>query len=49
MPVVARVSQDSIHLDVLALDPDEVDAVADSLAWAIERLTAEAPGDPSAG
>ena len=30
IPVVARVSQDSIHLDVLALDPDEVDAVADS-------------------
>ncbi len=49
VPVVARVSQDSIHLDVLALDLDEVDAVADSLAWAIERLTAEAPGDPSAG
>ena len=53
IPVVARVSQDSIHLDVLALDPEEVDAVADSVAWAIDaaddrgcrRPRARASGD----
>ena len=38
VPVVARISQDSMHLDVIALDADEVEAVAESLAWAIERV-----------
>ena len=35
LPVVARVSQDSLHLDVLALDERDLEAVADSVAWAI--------------
>jgi L-seryl-tRNA(Ser) seleniumtransferase len=42
IPVVARVSQDSLHLDVLALDERDIDAVAESVAWAIERVVAAA-------
>ncbi len=38
VPVVARVSQDSLYLDVLALDERDVDAVADSVAWAVDRV-----------
>ncbi len=38
VPVVARVSQDSLHLDVLALDERDLEAVADSVAWAIDRV-----------
>ena len=34
LPVIARVAQDSIYLDVLALAEDEIDLVADSLDWA---------------
>jgi len=37
-PVVARVSQDSLHLDVLALDERDLEAVADSVAWAIAQV-----------
>ena len=40
MPVVARVSQDSLHLDVLALDERDLEAVADSVAWAIAQVVA---------
>ena len=42
IPVVARVSQDSVHLDVVALDERDVEAVAESAAWAIERVVAAA-------
>lgn len=35
VPVVARVAQDSLHLDVLALEPDDVETVAESMAWAV--------------
>ena len=45
-PVIARVSQDSLHLDVLALDERDLDAVADSVAWAIDRVVR--PGDETA-
>jgi L-seryl-tRNA(Ser) seleniumtransferase len=45
-PVIARVSQDSLHLDVLALDERDLDAVADSVAWAIDRVTR--PSDEAA-
>ncbi len=38
IPVVARVSQDSLHLDVLALAENEVEAAAESVAWALQRL-----------
>ena len=38
IPVVARVSQDSLHLDVLALDAEDVGSVAESVAWATQRL-----------
>jgi L-seryl-tRNA(Ser) seleniumtransferase len=38
VPVIARVSQDSLHLDVLALDERDLEAVADSVAWAIDRV-----------
>jgi len=40
LPVVARVSQDSLHLDVMALDERDVEAVAESVAWAVARLVA---------
>jgi len=42
LPVVARVAQDSLHLDVIALEEDDVDAVAGSVVWAIERVTSGA-------
>jgi L-seryl-tRNA(Ser) seleniumtransferase len=38
MPVVARISQDCLYLDVHALDDTEVEEVADSVAWAAARL-----------
>jgi len=38
VPVIARVAQDSVFLDVLALDPDDVETVADSIAWAVEQV-----------
>jgi L-seryl-tRNA(Ser) seleniumtransferase len=37
VPVVARVFQDSLHLDVLALEEDEIPLVADSVAWVAQR------------
>lgn len=40
VPVIARVSQDSVHLDVLALDHEDIDAVATSVVWALARVTA---------
>jgi L-seryl-tRNA(Ser) seleniumtransferase len=47
-PVIARVSQDSLHLDVLALDERQIEAVADSLAWAIERVAVAPPAGSGA-
>lgn len=38
VPVIARVSRDSLHLDVLALDERELESVADSVAWAIAQV-----------
>jgi hypothetical protein len=38
VPVIARVSQDSLHLDVLALDECDLETVADSVAWAIAQV-----------
>jgi L-seryl-tRNA(Ser) seleniumtransferase len=43
-PVVARVAQDSIYLDVLALGDDEIELVAESLSWAAAQ-TVGAIGD----
>jgi L-seryl-tRNA(Ser) seleniumtransferase len=40
VPVVARVSQDCLYLDVLALDEADIEDVAESMAWAAERLIA---------
>jgi L-seryl-tRNA(Ser) seleniumtransferase len=37
LPVVARVAQDSLLLDVIALDERDVEAVAESVAWALSR------------
>ncbi len=45
IPVVARVSQDSLRLDVLALDEEDVEAAAESVAWAMERLLVEPRGN----
>jgi L-seryl-tRNA(Ser) seleniumtransferase len=50
IPVVARVSQDSLHLDVLALDEGDIEAVAESVSWAAERVvTAAGAGRPAPG
>ena len=38
LPVVARVAQDSLHLDVMALEEADLRAVAGSVVWAIERV-----------
>jgi L-seryl-tRNA(Ser) seleniumtransferase len=38
VPVIARVSEDCLYLDVHALDEAEVDEAADSVAWAAARL-----------
>jgi len=43
-PLIARVAQDCLHLDVLALAEDRIEAVAESLAWAMEQI---APGSSS--
>jgi L-seryl-tRNA(Ser) seleniumtransferase len=49
VPVVARVSQDSLHLDVLALDERDLETVADSVAWAIDEVArpTDLPADPA--
>jgi hypothetical protein len=52
VPVVARVSRDSLHLDVLALDERELESVAESVAWAVAHVTGEphaAASIPSSG
>lgn len=38
IPVVVRISQDSVQLDVFALDESEIDDVAESVAWAVTRV-----------
>ena len=38
VPVIARISQDCLYLDVHALDEAEVEEAADSVAWAAARL-----------
>jgi len=38
VPVVARVSQDSLHLDVIAFEDRDLETAAESVAWAIGRL-----------
>jgi L-seryl-tRNA(Ser) seleniumtransferase len=38
VPVIARISQDCLYLDVHALDDTEVEEAADSVAWAAARL-----------
>jgi L-seryl-tRNA(Ser) seleniumtransferase len=38
LPVVARVAQDSLHLDVMALEESDLESVAGSVVWAIRRL-----------
>ncbi len=38
IPLIARVSQDSLHLDVLALDERDIEVVAESVAWAFGQV-----------
>jgi L-seryl-tRNA(Ser) seleniumtransferase len=45
LPVVARISEDSLHLDVMAMDESDLEGVAESVAWAITRLVAAPPGE----
>ncbi len=40
VPVIGRVSDDSLHLDVIALEETDLETVAASVAWAIDRLVA---------
>ncbi|MHB0980097.1 MAG: L-seryl-tRNA(Sec) selenium transferase [Thermoleophilia bacterium] len=37
LPVVGRMAQDALYLDVLALEPEELPLVAESVVWALER------------
>jgi len=46
IPVVGRISQDSLHLDVIGLEESDVEAVAESVAWALEQI---ADGDAQTG
>ena len=43
LPVVARVAQDALYLDVLTLERDELPLVAEAVAWALARA-----GSPAA-
>lgn len=45
LPVVARVAQDALHLDVLALETDELPLVAESVVWALARAGRLPAGD----
>jgi L-seryl-tRNA(Ser) seleniumtransferase len=38
LPVVGRVTQDALYLDVLALSTEELPLVADSVVWALQRV-----------
>ncbi len=38
LPVVGRVAQDTLYLDVLTLETEELPLVAESVTWALERL-----------
>jgi len=48
LPVIARVSKAALHLDVAALRPEELELVADAVAWALSRVGREdiEPGRP---
>jgi hypothetical protein len=48
VPVIARVSQDSLHLDVLALAERDLETVAENVAWAIDQVTGESASPPRA-
>ena len=48
LPVVARVAQDSLHLDVLALEPEELPLVAESVVWALAHAADSDRAAPSA-
>ena len=43
VPVVARISEDSLRLDVISLDDKDLEAVAESVAWAIDRVSGAPP------
>jgi L-seryl-tRNA(Ser) seleniumtransferase len=50
LPVVGRLTDDRLLLDVLALESEELADVARTVAWALDRLSGQsAPGAPSAG
>jgi seryl-tRNA(Sec) selenium transferase len=50
VPVVTRVAQESLHLDVITLEERDLETVAESVAWAIDRVVAGAPaGDAGKG
>jgi L-seryl-tRNA(Ser) seleniumtransferase len=38
-PVVARVGHDALHLDVAALQSDELELVAEAVAWGVSRAS----------
>jgi L-seryl-tRNA(Ser) seleniumtransferase len=44
VPVVSRISEDSLRLDVISLEEKDLEAVAESIAWAIDQVS----GAPSA-
>lgn len=43
VPVVARISEDSLRLDVINMEEKDIEAVAESIAWAIDRVAGGSP------
>jgi len=41
IPLIGRVTQDELLLDVLALDEEELEEVANTLVWALRQGPAE--------
>jgi L-seryl-tRNA(Ser) seleniumtransferase len=46
VPIVARISQDSLNLDVISLEETDLELVAENVAWAIDRLAEHSTDTP---
>jgi len=41
VPVVSRVTRDRVHLVMAALEPEELELLADSVAWAVAHVAGD--------
>jgi L-seryl-tRNA(Ser) seleniumtransferase len=46
VPVVGRVAHETLYLDCLTLEQEELEALAGSLRWALGRAAAQSNGEP---